>query len=48
MPDEAHYEELCNKHGLKKPGDSNVIVMRFINGEWIEEKRGKADKVKSA
>jgi hypothetical protein len=48
MPGDKDYDELCKKHGLKKPGDSNVIVMRFINGEWIEEKHGKADKAKSA
>lgn len=42
MPGDADYEELCNKHGLKKPGDANQIVMRFINGEWVEEKQDKS------
>ncbi len=38
MPEEKGYAELCEKHGLKKPGDANVIVMRYVNGEWVEEK----------
>jgi hypothetical protein len=48
LPGETHYSELCKKHGLKKPGDSNVIVMRWVNGEWVEEKQEKSDKAKSA
>lgn len=34
-PDEAHYAELCEKHGLKKIGDTNQILKRFIDGEWV-------------
>lgn len=36
LPGESHYAELCDKHGLKKPGDSNQIFMRFIDGECVE------------
>lgn len=49
MPGEAHYAELCRKHGLKKPGDSNLIVMRFVDGNWVEEKQqGETGTAKSA
>lgn len=34
-PDEAHYAELCEKYGLKKPGDTNQIFKRFVDGEWV-------------
>lgn len=48
MPGQSEYAVLCEKHGLKKPGDTNVIVMRFVNGEWVEEKQEKSDTAKSA
>lgn len=47
-PGDKDYDELCKRHSLKKPGDSNVIVMRLVNGEWTEEKPDETGKAKSA
>lgn len=39
-PEETQYAELCEKHGLKNPGDTNQIFKRFIDGEWVKVDEG--------
>lgn len=33
-PDDADYADLCARHGLSKPGDSNQIILKWQDGEW--------------
>jgi hypothetical protein len=35
MPGDTDFDELCKKHGLKKPGDSNQILMHWLDGKWV-------------
>lgn len=39
QPTDAHYKEMCSRHGLLKPGDTNSITMKWSNGAWIESKK---------
>lgn len=36
-PEDAHYQEVCTKHHLVKPGDSNTITSKWIDGNWVEQ-----------
>ncbi|HEY9684265.1 MAG TPA: hypothetical protein V6C86_21985 [Oculatellaceae cyanobacterium] len=36
-PEHAHYQEVCAKHQLRKPGDSNTITSKWIDGNWVEQ-----------
>lgn len=38
QPEDAQYQDVCDKHQLKKPGDSNTITLRWINDAWVPEK----------
>ncbi len=35
-PTDDHYQEICTRHHLKNPGDSNTITMMWIGGAWQE------------
>lgn len=35
-PTDHHYQEVCSRHHLQNPGDSNTITMKWINGVWQE------------
>ena len=34
-PTEDGYEDCCKRHGLKKPGDTNTIVEKLVDGQWV-------------
>ena len=34
---EQGYEECRKRHGLTKPGDSNTIKQKWIDGKWVEQ-----------
>lgn len=34
-PGDPGYEELCNLHNLKKPGDASTICKRLIDDAWV-------------
>lgn len=42
-PDEPMYAEYCAKYGLKKPGDSKLILRKFIDGQWVEVDQDQAE-----
>lgn len=35
-PTDPHYQEVCSRHGLEKPGDAHTIRMKWIDGQWVE------------
>lgn len=39
-PTDHHYQEVCARYHLEKPGDSNTITMKWINGAWLEKLDG--------
>ena len=34
-PGELTYAQVCERHKLSKPGDTNTIVERWIDGKWV-------------
>jgi len=34
-PTDDGYEDCCKRHGLTKPGDTNTIVEKLIDGQWV-------------
>lgn len=35
-PADGNYQEICTRHNLRKPGDSNAIMSKWIDGRWVE------------
>lgn len=36
-PGEPTYAQVCERHKLSKPGDTNTIIQKWVDGGWVAQ-----------